>query len=426
MTKNPGNNHSVSQSIKPSKEKGRWRYDLVIILHLLGFTGFSNIATALPAECLDLTASATYLESTGVVCLQKIAVSENTGTQYYKASLRWMGETNPDQFQLVDVEADSGSQENSPTYSLASGELIIPKLDVPKTYGTERYSANLALTQVGDTSFFTLSSSDIYNNPDYVPNQTLKPYGLLTQQERRAVDLLGESMPYATLAEAVYDFDNSSVDSWELIEQESTDSGMQAGLYRNRDTDELVLAFRGTEDCDFSCSFDEIKESVLDIAADALLAVGEDGPQFRHAYNFALEMGSRYPDRTIVVTGHSLGGGLAQAIGAAFGVKTFAFNSAPVPDDFFDDHPTPLSKDQLNETVHVIGDIHDPVSNTDESGKFYRHADHVSPIIQFDFDEKEILPDLLPDLDALRFNKHGMAKWIENSSDLLTIYEEGW
>ncbi len=135
---------------------------------------------------------------------------------------------------------------------------------------------------------------------------------------------------------------------------------------------------------------------------------------------------NRFPNRSITLTGHSLGGGLAQAVGAVLGLKTFAFNSAPVPDDFFDDNPVSLPESALNELIHVLADIHDPVSNTDETGKFYINSKHAAPLIQFDFDLKEITPNRLAELDKLRFNRHGITKFFENASNLMTIYANGW
>ena len=113
-------------------------------------------------------------------------------------------------------------------------------------------------------------------------------------------------------------------------------------------------------------------------------------------------------------------------MGASFGLETFAFNSAPVPDDFFKDFPPTLPPEELREIIYVLGDIHDPVSNTDETGKFYQNADHVSPMIQFDFDLKEVLPSELKKLDELRFNRHSMTRLVDNASALLTIYQDGW
>ena len=82
------------------------------------------------------------------------------------------------------------------------------------------------------TLLFELAKVEIYNNPEYVPIRDWKPYGMLFPEERRAVDLLGRSISYAQLADAIYDFDNIIVGSWELIESIGKNSGMDAGVYK--------------------------------------------------------------------------------------------------------------------------------------------------------------------------------------------------
>lgn len=402
----------------------------------LSVTFLSSINTAHsethPPECENLKASVTFIESTGVVCLQNIKVSDASGTAFYKAALRWLGADRPNQYSLVSVEGDVETENNSPVFSPESGVLTLPQVDIPKTFGTERYTATLTLHESANGNYFELDDADVYNDPNYVPNKTWKPYAMLNPTERRNINLLGQSIPFAGLANSIYDFDTVLDNSWVLLDERDTKSGMQAGVYRNSNTGELVLAFRGTEayDCEwssfFSCAVDAVKESALDIAADALLNFGTNGPQFRDAYDYAQEVFEYFPDQPITITGHSLGGGLAQAIGSAFGMETFAFNSAPVPNDFMEDHPSVLLPEELDDYIHVIGDIHDPVSNTNESGKFYLNASHISSLVQFDFDEMESLPNPLAELDALRFNKHGLVTFIDNANELLDIYRGGW
>lgn len=402
----------------------------VILIGWAVLMAATSMARALPEDCLDLTAPAAFLETNGLVCLQKVIVADQGDTQLFKASLQWLGVDNPNQFKLLSAEFDNAASEtDSPTFSAADGLLILPKVDIPKQFGTERYTVSLAWVPDADDStisLFELAKVATYINPDYVPNVTWKPYGMLYPEERRAVDILGRSIPYAQLADAIYDFDNIAVDTWELIESISKSSGMQAGVYNNRDTGELTLAFRGTEACSFPCSLSETKAYLLDVAADTALTLGFVNDQFKHAFNFAQDVVNRYPGRKITVTGHSLGGGLAQAVGAVLGLETFAFNSSPVPDDFFDSYPLSLTSEQLEEIIYVIADIHDPVSNTDETGKFYLNADHVTPLIQFNFDLKEIAPDQSFDFDDLRFDRHSITKLFNNATSLISTFREGW
>lgn len=396
---------------------------------LIGFYCFAVMASpshATTTDCSEQTAPAAFFVDNGLLCLQKITIAEQPGTAFYMASLEWSGPGNSNQFRLLDTMLDNLSDQHSPVFSIANGSLVIPKVDIPLTFGTERYVANLVLVENDDQTVFELASIARYINPDFIPNVNWKPYGMLDRDERHAVDLLGRSLPYAKLADAVYDFDNTVVDQWVLVDKKDKNSGMQAAVYYNQETDEVVLAFRGTESCDFPCSFSETAEFLLDSAADALLTFGFVDTQFEDAMDYAQDVLNRVQGRKIIVTGHSLGGGLAQAVGASFGLETFAFNSAPVPDDFFKDFPPTLPPEELREIIYVLGDIHDPVSNTDETGKFYQNADHVSPMIQFDFDLKEVLPSELKKLDELRFNRHSMTRLVDNASALLTIYQDGW
>ena len=390
------------------------------------------LARALPEECTGLTAPVTYFESSGLVCLQKVIVKDDSSEQLYKASLQWLGAEKPNQFKLLDTEFDDASELNSPVFSMISGLLTLPKVDIPKLNGTERYNVSLNWLKDSDAdtddavSVFELATVALYINPDYVPNVTWKPYGMLLPNERRAVDTLARSIPYAQLADAIYDFDNVTVGSWDLIESNGKSSGMDAGVFRNRETNELALVYRGTETCDFPCSFKELEDTARDALADAAIGIGTVSDQFKDAFQFALGVISRYPGAKITVAGHSLGGGLAQAIGATLGLETFAFNSSPVPDHFFDTYTITLSAEELEDLIFVIADVHDPVSNTDKTGKIYFDSHHVTSLIQFNFDLKEMLSSRKVDLEDLRFDRHSITRLTNNAVTLLNIYRNGW
>lgn len=406
-----------------------WNSYLVRIIIFFVLMIAAPMARALPDECGNLTAPATYLESNSLVCLQNIIVIDSSGDQRYKAVLQWLGADNPNQFKLLSTEFDDTSGTYSPTFSTQNKLLILPRVDVPKRYGTERYAVSLAwVTDTDDVvvSLFELATVALFNNPDYVPNVTWKPYGMLPASERRAVDLLGRSVSYAQLADAIYDFDNVIVGSWDLVESIGKSSGMDAGVFQNRDTSEIALVFRGTETCDFPCSFKELEDTARDAIADVAIGTGTVSDQFKEAFRFAQGVIRRHSGFKITVTGHSLGGGLAQAVGAVLGLETFAFNSSPVPDHFFDTYTISLTKEQLEELVYVIADVHDPVSNTDNTGKFYLDSHHVTPLIQFNFDLKEIMPDRLADQEDLRIDRHSITRFVNNATKLLNTYRDGW
>lgn len=392
----------------------------------------ASITYALSEECSKLTAPASYLDTIGLVCLQKVAMIDPNDFNIYKGTLQWLGSDNPElsnQFQLTGIELDNMPAEpHSPTFTSATGVLNMPKIDIPKRFGTERYSVDLNLVSNDNETIFQLSQVAIYINPDYVAGRDWKPFGMLASEERRAADLLGRSLPYMQLADLVYDFDNTTVGTWSLIETKSRSSGMDAGVYENQNTNpkEIALIFRGTETCDFPCSLKETENFLRDVTADSAIATGIVSDQFKHAFNFALDVITRYPGAKIIVAGHSLGGGLAQAVGATLGLEAFAFNSSPVPDDFFDTYTITLPAEKIAELIHVIADIHDPVSNADESGDLYINAHHVTPLIQFNFETKEILPTKPVKLRSLRFDRHSVTELYESSSSLMNTYLAGW
>jgi hypothetical protein len=188
----------------------------------------------------------------------------------------------------------------------------------------------------------------------------------------------------------------------------------------------LALVFRGTETCDFPCSPGEIIDTGRDGVADAAIGVGIVSDQFKDAFRFAQSVISRYHGAKITVAGHSLGGGLAQAVGATLGLETFAFNSSPVPNHFFDTYHK-LLDETLEDLIYVIADVHDPVSNTaDEAGKIYLGSQHVTPLMQFNFDLKEMLSTRRVDLEDLRFDRHSISRLTNNAINLLNIYRDGW
>ncbi|MGZ0018502.1 lipase family protein [Nitrosomonas sp. wSCUT-2] len=406
-----------------------WRLYSLRFIFFAFFLFTTATVRAMPEDCKNSTATAAFFESNGLVCLQNIKVTDASGEQFYKAALQWLGAENPKQFKLLSVAFDEGPGTNNPTFSMVNGVLRLPRIDVPKLYGTERFDVSLNWIKEADddvVSAFELVTVALYNNPEYVPNVTWKPYGMLLSSERRAVDLIVRSVPFAQLADAIYDFDNVKVGSWELIESIGKSSGMDAGVFRNRDTNELALVFRGTETCNFPCSFKELEDTARDALADAAIGIGRVSDQFKDAFNFAQSMIRKYPGAKFTVAGHSLGGGLAQAVGATLGLETFAFNSSPVPDHFFDTYRITLPYEELEDLIYVIADVHDPVSNTNETGDIYLDSHHVTPLIQFNFDLKEMLTSRKVDLEDLRFDRHSITRLANNAMTLMNLYRDGW
>ena len=111
----------------------------------------------------------------------------------------------------------------------------------------------------------------------------------------------------------------SQIQNWVLIGcEKNTISGMGAVAFQNPDTKEIVIAYRGTHGIERN-----IKEAIKDYEADLAIASGgnkvvEAGlNQFQDAYNFyeCIKKNTGITDPSkITITGHSLGGGLAQYV----------------------------------------------------------------------------------------------------------------
>lgn len=124
------------------------------------------------------------------------------------------------------------------------------------------------------------------------------------------------ALPYAELSLDVYN-KKCSIDNWKRIDDKKGSSGFHAITYQNTKTKEIVIAFEGTD-----------LKSVKDILTDANGGFLPSAQQIQ-AVNYAAEIIER-EGTNIKLTGHSLGGGLAQTAAAVLGLKAVTFNSATV------------------------------------------------------------------------------------------------
>lgn len=130
---------------------------------------------------------------------------------------------------------------------------------------------------------------------------------------------------YAQLSAAVYG-DNPIPEGWEKLDVKLPSFaklvGFSGGVYKNTKTGNIVLAFAGTETS-------SIGEFIPDAVTDVHITTGLVTQQQQIAIGYAEEVIQKYGS-DIVVTGHSLGGNLAQTVAIHFGLNAVTFNSAAV------------------------------------------------------------------------------------------------
>jgi hypothetical protein len=134
---------------------------------------------------------------------------------------------------------------------------------------------------------------------------------------------------YSTLAGAAYFSTRSEINrfqpptGWsELIAFRDADdqTGFEARAFQSASASDIVISYAGT-----------YSKSVADLLADAKLGAGLGSSQLNQAIEYYLQIKSapESEGKSISLTGHSLGGGLAGLVGVFFGVPATVFDEAP-------------------------------------------------------------------------------------------------
>ena len=108
-----------------------------------------------------------------------------------------------------------------------------------------------------------------------------------------------------------------------LEDMYNSETGTSGTAFRNKDTGEVILAYTGT-----NLSFRP--EVFKDIGTDFYEVLTAGGDHYKPAYEFYERVRAKYGNN-IILTGHSLGGNIAQRVALEYNVpKTVVYNSAPI------------------------------------------------------------------------------------------------
>lgn len=117
------------------------------------------------------------------------------------------------------------------------------------------------------------------------------------------------------LAGYVYKKNSQKPKCWlEIDDYNESITGMYAATFIKNNT--IVISFRGTD-----------KNSKRDVLNDIFMASNMLPPQIISAQKYYGEIKNKFPNKEIILTGHSLGGSLAQIVGSQTGDKTVTFGA---------------------------------------------------------------------------------------------------
>ena len=133
--------------------------------------------------------------------------------------------------------------------------------------------------------------------------------------------------------------------------------GFSAAVYAPDDK-HIVIAYRGTEATSGADWWTNIKQGL-----------GFHTDQYDEAVLLAQRMKDQYPDKEIELTGHSLGGGLAQLASAATGLPATTFNAAGVhPDTYGEWAPDPTKITNYRVEGEILTGLQETRIGTQEIG----------------------------------------------------------
>ncbi|MEH6418384.1 Mbeg1-like protein [Pseudomonas sp. CGJS7] len=186
-----------------------------------------------------------------------------------------------------------------------------------------------------DTSPYTLDASyhpqllGVTARPGPAANAAPDPTSF--DQQLRGKDSQPIDLQMAEISQAVYNPDTKTVGNWTRLDDaqltqagidpkslENSDTGFRAGIYSDGNG-KYVVAYAGSND-------------VQDWITNARQGIGWDAKQYDQAVQLAKDAQEAFGEN-MVITGHSLGGGLAATAALATDTAAVTFNASGVHDD---------------------------------------------------------------------------------------------
>lgn len=188
-----------------------------------------------------------------------------------------------------------------------------------------------------NAGILTLSIEDRFRNA----------HRLLGLNDPELSGFAADVVPYAYLSDRIYrpaETVDTVENNWKLVRKQQGSiagpNGFIGGVFVNQLTQEHVVVFGGTTAAMQTASPSLLSallksakvDAIRDIAADIGLAnMNGTSDQAATAREFLDSVATQYPQARLKLTGHSLGGGLAQYVALLRGVDAVTFNSAPLP-----------------------------------------------------------------------------------------------
>jgi len=134
-----------------------------------------------------------------------------------------------------------------------------------------------------------------YQLKSYLPKD-IQLQGTILKKKPDAVVSLGDHTPF--------------------FSYKNPDSGFSASVFENKEKQQIIIAYRGTERTGMGENHLDYIAWTKDIKTDINLITAKHDQQFEDAYILFKAVQNQNPNSKIILVGHSLGGGLAQLVAA--------------------------------------------------------------------------------------------------------------